>query len=221
MSVWVIRAAVAAVVGIALAIWLSWRLGLTAAALVAIADTLYRAKHGPVIAPDALATSAQRQTRRRLRGLRRAGYQALNARAIPGSDQVIDHLVIGPAGVFALDSERWDKRLPIRTVAGNMLYHGPYSQKDRLRHARWEASRASTLVSAELHRELTVRPAMVIYGPTIPWDVASLRVVDVFAGGRISKYFKRQAKASRKQRLEAEQIDAIRQAAERVLPPVR
>jgi len=221
LSVWVIRAAVATVVGIAIAILLNWRLGLTAAVLVAIADTVYRSMHGPYIPADALATSAQRQTRRRLRSLRRAGYLALNARAIPGSDQVIDHLVIGPAGVFALDSERWDRRLPIRTVAGGMLYHGPYSQKDRLRHARWEASRASTLVGAELKRELTVRPAMVIYGPTIPWDVASLRGVDVFAGGRISKYFKRQSKASRKQRLEAEQIEAIREAAARALPPVR
>jgi hypothetical protein len=221
MSGWVLRAAVAIILGLAIGIWLDWRLGVTVAALVVIAGTLFQAKHGPIVPATALATSAQRKTRKALRGLRRAGYHVLQARAIPGSDQVIDHLVIGPAGVFALDSEGWDKRLPVRTVAGGMLYHGPFSQKERLRHARWEASRASSLVGAEMERDVVVRPAMVIYGPTIPWDVASLRGVDVFAGGRIGKYFKRQARSTRKDRLDPEQIEAISEAAARVLPPVK
>jgi hypothetical protein len=219
---WILRAAIAIVPGTAVAIWRGdWRLGLTVAVLVAIVDTILRSKTGSVIPAAALATSAQRRTRRNLRALRRSGYLALHARSIPGSDQVIDHLVIGPAGVFALDSERWDRRLPVRTVAGNMLYHGPYSQKDRLRHARWEAGRASALVGAELDRELSVRPVMVIYGPTIPWVVASLRGVDVFGGSRISSYFKRQSKLNRQDRLDSAQVEAIREAAARVLPPAR
>src|SRR5258708_34631446 len=144
MLSWIIRAAIVIVAGVAVGIGLqSWRLGLTAAVLVAIADTFLRSRTGSVIDAASLATSAQKRTRRRLHALQRTGYLALHGRAIPGSDQVIDHLVIGPAGVFALDSERWDRRLPVRTVAGNMLYHGPYSQKERLRHARWEAGRAS------------------------------------------------------------------------------
>ena len=65
--------------------------------------------------PAVQVTTAQRRTRRRLFLLRPAGYVALHRRAIPGSDSVIDHLVIGPGGVFALDSERWDRRLPVRT----------------------------------------------------------------------------------------------------------
>src|SRR6266700_526178 len=206
MLSWIIRAAIVVLAGIAVGIGLqSWRLGLTAAVLVAIADTFLRSRTASVIPAASLATSAQKKTRRRLQALRRTGYLALHGRAIPGSDQVIDHLVIGPAGVFALDSERWDRRLPVRTVAGNMLYHGPYSQKERRRHARWEAARASALIGAELQQELTVQPVMVIYGPTIPWVVASLRGVDVFAGSRVSSYFKRQAKASRQRRLDAEQ----------------
>ena len=38
---------------------------------------------------------------------------------------------------------------------------------------------------------------MVIYGPTVPWGVANLRGVDVFAGRRVGKYFRRQKRASR------------------------
>ncbi len=145
-------------------LWQDWRVGLTAAALVAIADTIYKSKTMSLIPAAARAHSAQRRTKRRLFLVRPAGYLAVHARGIPGTDSVIDHLVIGPGGVYALDSERWDRRLPVRTVAsdsaaGPVLYHGPFSQKDRLAHARWEAAQAARLLSAELGREITVRPA--------------------------------------------------------------
>ena len=51
---------------------------------------------------------------------------------------------------------------------------------------------------------------MVIYGPTIPWTVSSMDGVDVFAGRRLRKYLRRQARSSRAERLDAEQIDEIR-----------
>ncbi len=60
---------------------------------------------------------------------------------------------------------------------------------------------------------------MVIYGPTIPWTVASLDGVDVFSGRRLRKYLRRQARASRSVRLDAEQIDEIHAAAVLALPP--
>jgi hypothetical protein len=148
---------------------------------------------------------------------------AIHTRGIPGSDSVIDHLVIGPGGVYAVDSERWDRRLPVRTVASNsasgaLLYHGPYSQKDRLAHARWEAAQAARLLSDDLGMEITVRPAMVIYGPTVPWGVTNLRGVDVFAGRRVGKYFRSRKRANQSDTLGWEEAGAIFVAAERVLP---
>jgi hypothetical protein len=219
VPVWIRRGVAAAVAGLVVAILLDWRLGLTAAGLVAVADTIYRSKTMAVVPAAALATSAQRRTRRRLIMLRQAGYVTLNTRAIPGSGSVIDHLVIGPGGVVALDSERWDRRLPVRTGTGTQLYHGPFSQKTRLAHARWEAEQASGLLGAELGRGISVQPAMAIYGPTIPWAVASLRGVDVFAGRRVRKYFRRRSRASRRARLSSSQIEAIRAAADQALPP--
>jgi hypothetical protein len=210
------------VVGVALAIWAGWRWGLTAAAAVAIVDMIYQSKAMAHIPAEAGATSAQRKTRHRLAALRRAGYVALNARAIPDSDQVIDHLVIGPAGVFAVDSEQWDRRLPVR-VTGNAkkgaLYHGPYSQQDRLTHARWEAAQAARLIGAEMQEPVEVRPAMVIYGPDINWGVATLREVDVFSGKRVRKFFRNQNRETRGGHLGDEEIGEIYAAAERVLPP--
>jgi hypothetical protein len=62
---------------------------------------------------------------------------------------------------------------------------------------------------------------MAIYGPRIPWTVASVDGVDVFGGRRLRRYFRRQKKASRGSRLDAGQIERIRAAAARALPPAR
>ncbi|MGO9078849.1 MAG: nuclease-related domain-containing protein [Streptosporangiaceae bacterium] len=220
LPTWIRRAVIAGAVGIAIGIWLSWQLGITLAALVAVGDTVYQSRTMSVIPAAARVAAAQRRTRRRVAVLRTSGYVALHARRIPGSRSVIDHLVIGPAGVFAVDSEYWDRRLAVRVTAGNVLYHGPVSKKERLVHARWEAAQASRLVGGALGQPLGVRPVMVIYGPKIPWAVTSLRGVDVFAGGWVRKYFRRRAKAMGRQRLSSAQIARIHEAANKVLPPV-
>jgi len=220
LSIWLIRAILALAAGIGVTVWVGWRFGLTAAALVAIADTVYRSRTTSVIPASVRVTSAQRRTERRLLLLRASGYVALNRRTIPGSDSVIDHLVIGPGGVFAVDSERWDRRLPVRST-GDLLYHGPYSQQDRLKHARWEASQAAERLSSELGETVSVRPAMAIYGPTVPWIVANLSGVDVFGGRRVRKYFRRQSRTSRGDRLDSGQIEDIHVAAALALPPGR
>jgi hypothetical protein len=216
LPLWIGRAVLAAAAGIAVMIWQGWRLGVTAAALVAIADTVYRSRIAAV-----QVTTAQRRTRRRLFPLRLTGYVVLHRRAIPGSDSVIDHLVIGRSGVFALDSERWDSRLPVRNVSADLLYLGPFSQEERLLRAARESARAAGHLSRALDKEISVRPALAVYGPRIPWTVASLDGVDVFDGRRVRKYFRRQTRSSRGSRLDAGQIEGIRAAADRVLPPAR
>jgi len=226
VPIWIRRAIFALVAGAAIGIWqMSWRWGLTAAAGVAILDTVYQSKAMSPIPADVRATSAQRRTRHRLAMLRPSGYVSLHARVIPGSDSIIDHLVIGPSGVFAIDSERWDRRLPIRTTAGGKgsgaLYHGPFSQTARLAHARWEAAQAARLVGAELQQDISVTPAMVIYGPMVPWGVAKLRGVEVFGGRQVGKFFRRAKRMARGRRLDDEQIGLIFEAADRALPPAR
>jgi hypothetical protein len=217
LPIWVLRLTLAAVAAIGFTVWLGWRFGATAAAVIIIADIIYRSRTTSVIPAAVRVTFAQRRTQRRLKGLRSAGYLSLHLRAIPGSQSAIDHLVVGPGGVFAIDSEFWDKRLPIRSVR-HVLYHGPYSQKKRLAHARWEAAQASALLTEDLGRDIRARPAMVIYGPTVPWHFATLDGVDVFSGGRVRKYFSRQTKMNRATRLDADEIKEIHDAAAHTLP---
>lgn len=219
VPLWVQRLVLAAIAGIVLTIVLDWRFGVTAAAVIAIADTIYRSRTTAVVPAALRVTSAQRRTRRRLGRLSHAGYRALHGRAVPGTRCVIDHLVIGPAGAFAVGSERWDRRLPVRATQGGQLYHGPFDKADRLTQAQRAAEEASRVVSAVLGRHLTVRPAMVIYGPTVPWSVVRIRGVDVFCGRRLGKYLRKETKASRAARLDAGEIERIHSAAAHVLPP--
>lgn len=219
MPIWIRRAVMAAAAGVVVGFLLDWRFGLTAAAVVAILDTIHRSRTTAVIPAGVRVTSAQRRTRRRLLLARRSGYLTLNGRTIPGTNCIIDHLIVGPAGVFAVDSERWDRRLPLRATQGGHLYHGPYSQTSRLKHAQLEAGMAGRLISETLGHKQRVRPAMVIYGPAVPWTVARISGVDVFSGRRLRKYLRAQARARREQRLTGEEIERIHDAAERALPP--
>jgi Nuclease-related domain len=216
IRVWWWRIVVAAIVMVAFSILVSWKLGLTLAVVVIIADTIYRSRQSP--SGKVRMTGAQRRTRRQLAKLGRAGYHAMHGSAIPGSEDQIDHLVVGPAGVFAIDSEAWDKHLVVRTKSGRQLWHGPFSKKDRLEHALWEAQRAADLLSGEMDKPVAVRPAMAVYGPKIPWDVATIRDVDVFSGPRLRKYLRRRARQTDVRPLSDDQIERIYQAANKAFP---
>jgi hypothetical protein len=216
MRIWELRLVVAVVILGVFWYLVSWKLGLTLAIVAIIADTIYRARKSP--AGKIRLNAAQRRTRRQLTKLGRAGYLAMHARPIPESQDQIDHLVVGPAGVFAIDSENWDKRLAVRTKSGKQLWHGPYSMKDRLQHAQWEAQRAADLLSGATGKPVIVRPAMAVYGPRIPWDVATIREVDVFSGPRLRKYLRRRARQGEVRPLTDEEIERIFKAANEAFP---
>jgi hypothetical protein len=216
---WRLRATIMLVVGLAFGIFTqSWEIGLTLAILAGIVDTIYRSRNAAhyVNGPH---PGARRHTSKQLAKMGREGYFVLNARLIPNSDEIIDHLVIGPTGVYAIDSEKWDPKLPIRTLNGKRLYLGPESQKPRLEHAIWEAGQASEILSAALGTEITVRAALAIYGPKIPWDIATIRNVDVFTGPALRKYLKRRGRMKDGVvQLTREEVRTIYDAASRTMP---
>jgi hypothetical protein len=65
--------------------------------------------------PDAIAwrrgAAGERRTARLLGPLERHGWAVLHDLAVPGSAANIDHLVIGPGGVFVIDSKQYRGRL--------------------------------------------------------------------------------------------------------------
>ncbi|MFD0687711.1 nuclease-related domain-containing protein [Actinomadura fibrosa] len=216
---WMWRIGTAIVVGLACTLVVGVRLGLTAAVLVVIVDTVRRARTQSSVSAWQKSSAAERRTEKQLKSLQRNGYLVLHARAVPRDDEgvsdgQIDHLVIGPSGVYAIDSENWDKRLPVRTMSHLKLFHGPFNRKDRLDEARWEAEQASRIIGGAVGFEVPVQPSVAIYGPSIPWKVMRVRDVDVYAGNRARAYLRRRPKI-----LTDADVERIFQAAEKALPP--
>ncbi len=215
---WVWRTVIAIAIAVVVSIFVNWQLGLSLAVLVVIADTIFRARWAGRMGPEgARQTAAQLRTRRQLAKLKRAGYRCVHDGAIAGSDDLIDHLVVGPAGVFSIDSEAWDRRLPVRTTKGK-LWHGPFSMRDRIEHARWESERAAAQLSSALGTRVTVRPAMAVYGPKIPWDVVTISGVDVFSGPKLRRYLRHVARQSGTRLLSDSEIERMESAAQTAFP---
>ncbi len=218
MKFWRERVVIMIVVGIIFGIVGNWVVGLTLAIVAGIAHAIWRSRSVAAIPPGTKLDKAQRITQRRLARMERSGYLSLHARPIPDSEEMIDHLVVGPTGVYAIDSEKWNKKLPIRTRNGKQLWLGMESKKPRLEHARWEARKASELLTARLGKEVIVRPALAIYGPHIPWDIAVIREVDVFNGDRLRRYLKKRSKVREVRKLSRDEVARYFEAAEAVLP---
>jgi hypothetical protein len=219
---WRLRITIMLVVGVVFfIITRSWEIALTLAILAGIVDTIYRSRNAASYVNGGSHPGARKRTSKQLAKMRREGYFALDARPIPNSREFIDHLVVGPTGVYSIDSEKWDPKLPIRTWNGKKLYHGPESQKDRLEHAVWEAAQASEILSSALGSAITVRPAIAIYGPKIPWDIATIRNVDVFTGPALRKYLKRRGRMKDGVvPLTREEVRTIYDTASKLLPDV-
>lgn len=213
---WLIHGLVAAALGaVGGLVADSWRVGATLAGLVLIGSLVYVSRRRSEIPRWRKPSAAQRRTEAQLRPMQRLfGYRVLHARAIPGGNGVIDHFVIGRRGAFAIDSESWDRRLPVRNKL-EKLYHGKFPKNERLDEALEEARIAQDLISKALGREVFVRPSLVIYGPKMPWDIHRMRGIDVIKGNNVRKWLRREGK----EKLTEREIERIFDAAQRALPP--
>jgi hypothetical protein len=216
---WIRRSVAALAVGLLFALLINLPVGLLVAIAVVVADVVLKNRKESSVEAWRKPSVAERKTERQLRGMEKAGYRTLHARAVPRDDEgvsdgQIDHLVIGPTGVYAVDSEKWDKRLPVRAMSHRKLFLGPFNKKERLDEARWESEQASKLISGQLGYEVPVQPSLAIYGPAISWKVLMVRDVDVYAGARARNYLRRRPKI-----LTSVDVERIFEAAARVLPP--
>ncbi|WP_374058113.1 nuclease-related domain-containing protein [Marinitenerispora sediminis] len=210
---WAVRGLIAAVVGLCTGfLTQDWRIG----AVFGVGTLVFfvvRSSRQSDVPQWQRPSAAQRRTEVQLRVMERLGYRVLHARRISDGNGQIDHFIVGRRGAFAIDSESWDKRLPLRNKL-EKLYHGRFSKNERIDEALEEARNAERLISAELGRTISVRAALAIYGPSMPWDSHRLRGVDIITGTKVRKWLR-----SGQDRLSPEEIEEIHQAAERVLPP--
>ena len=153
-----------------------------------------------------------------LRRLERRGFVVLDDLRVPSSPANIDHLVIGPPGVYAVDAKnysgrvswsRWNLRLR------RSLWHGQHPMAAKLAAISWEADQADRVLAPIIGPlGLTVTPVVCFVGTaSLPASRFMADGVVCVAGGR---RLARRLRRSRR-RLSADAVAAVAQVAEQRL----
>jgi hypothetical protein len=114
--------------------------------------------------------AGERRTARLLDRLTRDGYVVFHDLAMPGSPANVDHLVIGPTGVFVIDSKQWTGRVHQSLDGSAWHNHAPLARQ--LEVARWEADTIAQILAIRVDPLLCVHGADVAYGGLIAQGVA-------------------------------------------------
>jgi hypothetical protein len=101
--------------------------------------------------------AGERRTARLLHRLTRDGYVVFHDLAVPGSDANLDHLLIGPTGVFLIDTKQWTGE--VRQGADGLVWHNHYRLDRTLETVRWEAERVGRLLSTRAAALLCIHGA--------------------------------------------------------------
>jgi len=157
------------------------RLGLVLGGLVAVAAG-WGLRFKP--SPDAVAwrrgAAGERRTGRLLAALGRYGWTVLHDLALPGSRANIDHLVIGPGGVFVIDSKQYRGRLQLDP--SGRLWHGRYPLAPTLRAVSFEADQAALVLTDS---DVVVVPIVAVHGAQVPWSKVVVDGVPVVPARRL------------------------------------
>jgi hypothetical protein len=132
-------------------------LGLAVAALVG-----WRLRFRPSEQVTAWRRGAQgeRRTARLLDRLNRDGFVVFHDLAVPGNTSAnVDHLAIGPSGVFVIDSKQWTGH--VRQGADGLVWHNHAPLDRTLATARWEALAISRVLATRATPLLCVHGAHV------------------------------------------------------------
>jgi hypothetical protein len=157
------------------------RLGLVLGGLAAVAAS-WALRFRP--SPEAIAwrrgAAGERRTARLLGPLERHGWVALHDLAVPGSRANLDHLVIGPGGVFVIDSKQYRGRLQLDP--SGRLWHGRYPLAPTLRAVSFEADQAARVLPDP---GVVVLPIVAVHGAQVPWGKVVVQGVPVVSARRL------------------------------------
>ncbi|MGA4991717.1 nuclease-related domain-containing protein [Nonomuraea bangladeshensis] len=167
-----VKTGVGFVVGVAVALRFdlsgaSVVVGLLVAALVAAVDwfldwrafyatAVWRgAKHGETITARILRRSLGRQ-----------GYTVLDGRAVKG-EASIDHLIIGPAGVWIVDNESWSPDTDINVYGGRLFFGEKYGSTYASKLVK-TAESFGDLLTRETGVQVTISPMLAVHCGLLP-----------------------------------------------------
>ncbi|HEY9524843.1 MAG TPA: NERD domain-containing protein [Thermopolyspora sp.] len=138
----------------------------TCAGIVAAADTLIAWRSHEATAVWRGERRGEDRTGRLLRRrLGKHGYTVIEGHAIPGKAS-IDHLVIGPGGVWIVDNEAWPPDTDLARY-GSKLFFGEKSGGPVIKELTNVASSLAMLLSRETEMNITIRSMLAVHGGKI------------------------------------------------------
>lgn len=178
----------------------------TAAALLGVVATVPPLRRGWAVwaVPEEVdrwrrGAVGERATAVTLRGVEALGWPVLHDRTIPGSAANIDHLVVGPGGVFVLDSKHWTGQLHFD---GGQLWRARLPLGGVSATADWESQQVVAALAPLLPEGwvVPVRTVVVVHGAVVPdgavtttTDTAPARVVTIVGGDVLSGWLDQQS----------------------------
>jgi hypothetical protein len=124
--------------------------------------------------------AGERRTARLLVPLERHGWAVLHDLAVPGSQANLDHLIIGPGGVFVIDSKQYRGRLQLDPCG--RLWHGRYPLAPTLRAVSFEADQAARVLPDP---GMAVIPIVAVHGAQVSWEKVVTQGVPVVSARRL------------------------------------
>jgi hypothetical protein len=122
----------------------------------------------------------ERHIARLLEPLVRQGWGVEHDLRVPGSNANIDHVVIGPPGIFVIDTKNYRGR--VRRSPDGLLWHGRTFLAPTLSATRWEADKLQARIGAP---DIAVVPIVAVIGATVPFGHVTAHDVTVIPARRL------------------------------------
>jgi hypothetical protein len=119
----------------------------------------------------------ERRTASLLDRLTRDGFVVFHDLAVPDSQTNVDHLVIGPTGVFVIDSKQWTGQ--VRQGGDGLVWHNHYRLDRTLETVRWEAQAIGRLLGT------SAAALLCVHGAHVQGGGADAHGVAIVAAGRL------------------------------------
>jgi hypothetical protein len=196
-----------------------WLFGVVLAVLVvgAVADVLFRPPHD--LRELRQIAAGERATGRLLARLQRDGYLVLHDRKTVGGRVDVEHLLVGPAGMFVLDSRNWASLKPEARVLEGKLWVGRDPLTEVLEQLRGEAADVAGEVNAALDGRalsasvpLSAATVLVVHGKRVAGTPRVVCGVAVLEGRHLLGFLGRTPAV-----WERDRVRQVALAAERVL----
>ncbi len=126
---------------------------------------------------------------------------------MPGSRANIDHLLIGPTGVFVIDSKQYSGR--VQQTSDGHVWHNYYPMDEQLATVRAEAGSVEAILDAP------VVPLLCVHGASVQWGGLRAQGVAIVPAGQL------QAALGADPVLAAEQVAVLAGTAQARLHPAR